>query len=107
MEEVPCRMPLGGVFYRPELSRPFDRVFQMKMPGARPGIQFYQREPKLRDDLFITQRTPLPFVQSRAMHMAMPMPPPMHKVASPFLAPRFSIPGHSLTSARAPQPPAR
>src|SRR5258708_38150783 len=25
----------------------------MKMPGARPGIPFYQREPKLTDDLFI------------------------------------------------------
>ena len=29
--------------------------------------------------------------QSRATHMAMPMPPPMHKVARPFLASRFCI----------------
>jgi hypothetical protein len=29
---------LGGLFYKPELSRSF--VFRMKMPGARPGISF-------------------------------------------------------------------
>src|SRR6266702_2856294 len=105
MQHVPCRIPPWWCFYKPESSRPFDSVFQMEMPGGRPGIHFYQREPKLRDDLFITQRTPLPFVQSRAMHMAIPMPPPMHKVASPFLASRFCISCNSVTSTRAPEAP--
>src|SRR6266481_1323064 len=105
MQHVPCRVPPWWCFYKPELSRPFDSVFQMEMPGTRPGIQFYQHEPKLRDDLFITQRTPLPLVQSLAMHMAIPMPPPMHSVARPFLASRFCISCNSVTSTRAPEAP--
>ena len=44
-------------------------------------------------------------VQSRAMHMAMPMPPPMHSVARPFLASRFCISCSSVTSTRAPDAP--
>jgi hypothetical protein len=39
------------------------------------------------------------------MHMAMPMPPPMHKVARPFLASRFCISCNSVTSTRAPDAP--
>jgi hypothetical protein len=43
----------GGLF----MSRNypvFDSIFQMKMPGAPDrAFRFYQREPKLRDDLFI------------------------------------------------------
>ena len=51
---------------------------ETKMLGARPGIPiFYQLAPWLTDDLFIIQPITLPFVQSRAMHIAMPMPPPL------------------------------
>src|ERR1700733_2718950 len=39
------------------------------------------------------------------MHMAMPMPPPMHSVARPFLASRFCISCSSVTSTRAPAAP--
>src|SRR6266702_1182908 len=39
------------------------------------------------------------------MHMAMPMPPPMHSVARPFLASRFCISCSSVTSTRAPEAP--
>src|SRR6266481_4013419 len=39
------------------------------------------------------------------MHMAMPMPPPMHSVARPFLASRFCISCSSVTSTRAPDAP--
>src|SRR6267378_2262711 len=39
------------------------------------------------------------------MHMAMPMPPPMHSVAKPFLASRFCISCSSVTSTRAPDAP--
>ena len=43
--------------------------------------------------------------QSRATHMAMPMPPPMHSVARPFLASRLVISCSSVTSTRAPEAP--
>src|SRR2546430_13153040 len=76
------------------------------MPGARPGIFIlYQLEQRLTDDLFTIQPVPLPLVQSRAMHMAMPMPPPMHSVARPFLASGFCISCSSVTSTRAPDAP--
>src|SRR6478735_5093847 len=39
------------------------------------------------------------------MHIAMPMPPPMHSVARPFLASRFCISCSSVTSTRAPDAP--
>src|SRR3979409_494154 len=39
------------------------------------------------------------------MHMAMPMPPPMHSVARPFLASRFCISCSSVTRTRAPDAP--
>ena len=38
-------------------------------------------------------------------HMAMPMPPPMHNVARPFLALRFCISNSSVVSTRAPEAP--
>src|SRR6185437_8059364 len=66
---------------------------------------FYQFKLRLRDDLFIIQPVTLPLVQSRAMHMAIPMPPPMHSVARPFLASRFCISCSSVTSTRAPEAP--
>src|SRR2546430_6813456 len=76
------------------------------MPGARPGIFIlYQLEQRLTDDLFIIQPVTLPLVQSRAMHIAMPMPPPMHSVARPFFASRFCISCNSVTSTRAPEAP--
>src|SRR6201995_4677962 len=75
------------------------------MPGAKPGISFYQCELKLTGDLFIVQPVVLPIVQSRAMHIAMPMTPPMHNVARPFLASRFCISCSSVTSTRAPDAP--
>ena len=39
------------------------------------------------------------------MHIAMPMPPPMHSVARPFLASRFCISCSKVTSTRAPDAP--
>ena len=44
-------------------------------------------------------------IQSRSTHMAMPMPPPMHSVARPFLASRFCISCSSVTRTRAPEAP--
>src|SRR5665213_1370231 len=41
----------------------------------------------------------------RSTHMAMPMPPPMHNVARPFLALRFCISYNSVTRMRAPEAP--
>src|ERR1019366_9738480 len=41
----------------------------------------------------------------RSTHMAMPMPPPMQSVASPFLAPRLPISCSRVTSTRAPEAP--
>ena len=41
----------------------------------------------------------------RSTHMAMPMPPPMHSVARPFLALRFCISNSSVVSTRAPEAP--
>ncbi len=43
--------------------------------------------------------------QSRSTHMAMPMPPPMHSVARPFLALRRFISCTSVVSTRAPEAP--
>src|SRR5204863_9774960 len=43
--------------------------------------------------------------QSRCTHMAMPMPPPMQRVARPFLASRFCISCSSVTNTRAPEAP--
>src|SRR5258708_38295146 len=96
---------LGG-FFIAGIIPVFDNVFPDENARHETGHScFYQREPKLTDDLFIIQRIPLPFVQSRAMHMAMPMPPPMHSVARPFLASRFCISCSSVTSTRAPEAP--
>src|ERR1700694_221336 len=39
------------------------------------------------------------------MHIAMPMPPPMHSVARPFLASRLPISCSSVTSTRVPEAP--
>src|SRR5665213_18129 len=41
----------------------------------------------------------------RSTHMAMPMPPPMHNVARPFLALRFCISYNSVTKIRVPEAP--
>ena len=43
--------------------------------------------------------------QSRSTHMAMPMPPPMHSVARPFLASRLCISCSRVTRTRAPEAP--
>src|SRR5690348_7368442 len=45
------------------------------------------------------------FLQSRWTHIAMPIPPPMHSVARPFLASRFCISNSSVVSTRAPEAP--
>jgi hypothetical protein len=50
------------------------------MPGTRPGMT-----------QVISDQAALLRSYGRSRHMAMPMPPPMHKVASPFLALRFCI----------------
>ena len=44
-------------------------------------------------------------VAQRSTHSAMPMPPPMHSVARPFLASRRSISCSSVTRTRAPEAP--
>src|SRR4029077_8841941 len=110
-----CHASSLDAFYGPELSPVFQRssIFtfeallnasETKMLGARPGIPiFYQLAPWLTDDLFIIQPITLPVVQSRAMHIAMPMPPPIHSVARPFLASRFCISCSSVTSTRVPE----
>ena len=41
----------------------------------------------------------------RSTHIAMPMPPPMQRVARPFLASRFCISCSSVTRTRAPEAP--
>src|ERR1051326_4861786 len=43
--------------------------------------------------------------QSRSTHIAMPQPPPMQRVASPFLDLRFAISCSSVTSTRVPEAP--
>src|SRR5258708_5818297 len=106
MQHVPCRTPPLVAFFIAGIIPVFDNVFPDENARHETGhFCFYQREPNLTDDLFIIQRIPLPFVQSRAMHMAMPMPPPMHSVARPFLASRFCISCSSVTSTRAPEAP--
>src|SRR5258708_6597570 len=106
MQHVPCRTPPLVAFFIAGIIPVFDNVFPDENARHETGhFCFYQREPNLTDDLFIIQRNPLPFVQSRAMHMAMPMPPPMHSVARPFLASRFCISCSNVTSTRAPDAP--
>src|SRR5690606_16265661 len=43
--------------------------------------------------------------QSASTHMATPMPPPMHRVARPFFAPRRCISNTSVLKTRAPEAP--
>ena len=52
-----------------------------------------------------SRRPVINIVQSASTHMATPMPPPMHSVARPFLAPRRRISKTSVLKTRAPDAP--
>ena len=79
----------------PGLSRPSTSYVFISlktwMPGTRPGMT------QLR--ISVEWRT------YRSTHIAMPMPPPMHSVARPFLASRFCISCSNVMSTRAPDAP--
>src|SRR4051812_37146807 len=106
MQHVPCSNPSLAVFelhlryVASTLSGSFDRHQDQNARQSRAflindnscGARRYFHHAARHD-------------QSRAMHMAMPMPPPMHSVARPFLASRFCISCSSVTSTRAPEAP--
>src|SRR5258707_14243017 len=109
MQHVPCRiLPLVFLnctfcvaFFELcsfELSGPFDE-HQEQNARHKAGRFIFSDRLGRREMIFSSQPAA---DQSRAMHMAMPMPPPMHSVARPFLASRFCISCSSVTSTRAP-----
>src|SRR6185369_9802111 len=87
----------------PSLDRVLDRVDVMDAARRAPDAFFgnLDTEPAIEGDRsggvaahdveLIETRLDGQTAQSRWTHMAMPMPPPMHRVARPFLASRFCI----------------
>ena len=88
---------------RGELRRPHHVDLKT---GMYKGRQIFT--PKAKGRRVVADPNPLPSeraVPYRSSVMATPMPPPMHKVARPFLAPRRFISCSSVTSTRAPDAP--
>ena len=90
---------IGGDLVAGVLQRHRDRPAD----AARPAGDHRHPEPCVSLPLSSGQPTwaPLSFSR-RSTHIAMPMPPPMHRVARPFLASRRCISYSRVTSTRAP-----
>ena len=63
------------------------------------------REIDLRPHTAIASTAGLQLVQPRSIHMAIPIPPPIHRVARPFLASRRIISNISVVNTLVPEAP--
>src|ERR1700733_3906219 len=118
MPHVPCwNLPLETLFVVRGIMGTARRTSRTKRP-AKPGVSLSEscavaKKISATIEIFLDacdahlhlMHSRATNAQSRARHIAIPMPPPMHKVARPFLASRFCISCSNVTSTRAPDAP--